>query len=517
MIIARSATLTKEPGKPPVGRIRLWSLREDVLVEADPDGERLLVITRWGETRIDGTDPVVRESLRRMSFGPISLDNVVPSARTGEPGEPGGSAASDGVGEWGKLHEVLKRLSGSVVHSLGLYDGEGPLLSAVPISRTAAFHLAEIGPAEPLRLSKFAAMRAFSGELLLESPLAEYQVLLHRELATRVVAALSTAVTVTELATTLDVAEPIVADIVAYLIASGIVLRGEWQGAPRSARFAEDEDPSLIRWSHHDLLFHSRSRLGRYGGPAGAVFPHADRLPSPPLVKPVPKGPRFDLYRPELPELVAGDPPLTAVIENARLCPELSDRPVTAEQIGELLFRAARIRSIAPASAGADVTYPVSDRPYLGINGLHELELYLSLNRCAGLPAGIYHYDPKDHALTLINDSETERGELLDHASVAAGTTRRPPVLITIAARVARASWMYGGIAYSLTLTHVGALQQTLCLVATAMGLAPCVPAIDPGDIADSALRLDWPAEIGVGEFILGYRLGPGNSIGSGL
>jgi hypothetical protein len=44
-----------------------------------------------------------------------------------------------------------------------------------------------------------------------------------------------------------------------------------------------------------------------------------------------------------------------------------------------------------------------------------------------------------------------------------------------------------------------------LCLVATAMGLAPCVPAIDPGDVTDGALRLEWPAEIGVGEFIVGY------------
>jgi hypothetical protein len=65
---------------------------------------------------------------------------------------------------------------------------------------------------------------------------------------------------------------------------------------------------------------------------------------------------------------------------------------------------------------------------------------------------------------------------------------------------------MYPGIAYSLALTHVGALQQTLYLAATAMGLAGCVPAVDPGDLTDGALRLDWPAEVGIGEFILGYR-----------
>lgn len=511
MTIARSATLTmKSGGRAPV-RIRLWSLREDVLVESDPGLDRLVVITRWGETRIDHADEIVRESLRRMSLGPISLDNVLrPESVDGAGAQ--GERAEERRREWARLGQVLEVLSGSVVHSLGAHDGEGPLLSAVPIVRNASFQLPDLDPHQPVRLSKFAAIRAVDDELLVESPLAQYQVELHRQLAARVVAALSGATTVSELAPALNIPRPVVHDVVAYLVATGIVLAGQWREEERGPRFAEDEDPSLIRWSHHDLLFHSRSRMGRYGGPTGAVFPHAERLPSPPLVKSVPKGPRIPLYRPALPDLIAGDPPLTQVIEGAHLCPEFSSRGLTAEQVGELLFRTARIRSISPASAGADVTYRISDRPYLSIYGLHELELYVSAHRCAGLPRGIYHYDPQDHALTLINDSESELDELLDYASVAARTTQRPPVLITITARVARSSWMYGGIAYSLTLTHVGALQQTVCLVAKAMGLAGCVPAIDPGDVTDTALRLDWPNEIGVGEFIVGYQREPENS-----
>lgn len=488
--------MTRKSGGRATAQIRLWSLREDVLVEAEPHHDHIVVITRWGETRIDGADNLVRESLRRMSLGPVSLDNV-----------PAPDSSS-----WPRLTQVLDLLSGSVVHSLGLSDGDGPLLSAVPIARSAVFELPDIDFDKPVRLSKFAAMRAFDDEMLLESPLAQYQVILHRELATRVVATLSTANSVRVLASALNVAEPLIGDIIRYLVATGIVLVGEWQPAPHGPRFSEDDDPNLVRWSHHDLLFHARSRMGRYGGPSGAVFPYAERSPAPPpLVKPVPKGPRFPLHRPRLTTLVAADPPLTEVIETAQFCPEFADRELTAEQLGELLFRAARIRSISPASAGADVTYPISDRPYLSIFGLHELELYVSLNRCAGLPRGIYHYDPKDHVLTLINDSQSELDELLDNASVAARTTQRPPVMITITARVIRSSWMYGGIAYSLTLTHVGALQQTLCLVATAMGLSACVPAIDPGDVTDAALRLDWPAEIGVGEFIVGYLREPQN------
>jgi SagB-type dehydrogenase family enzyme len=510
MITTRSARLTSESGERATARLRLWSLREDVLVESDPGQDPLVVVTRWGETRIEEPGELVRESLRRMSLGPISLENVLPPEDA-----PGGSTLSRAAGV-ARLSKVLSELSGSVVHSLGTYDGEGPLLSAIPIARNAEFRLPKVDWRLPLRLSRFTAMRAAAEGMLLESPLAAYQIVLHRLLASRVAAALSTATTISDLSPQLKLAEPVLADIVAYLAATGMVLLGEWDPTG-GAKFGEDDDPSLMRWSHHDLLFHSRSRLGRYGGPTGAVFPYADRLPSPPVVKQVPAGRRFPLYRPQLPDLVVGDPPLTEVIENARLCPELAETPVSAEQLGELLYRTARIRSISPASAGADVTYPISDRPYLSVYGLHELELYVSAHRCSGLARGIYHYDPQDHVLTLVNDSQQELDELLDYASIAARTTRRPPLLMTITARVVRSTWMFGGIGYSLTLTHVGALQQTLSLAATAMGLAPCVPAIDPGDVTDSALRLDWPNEIGVGEFIVGHRHEPAAVAHTGL
>jgi SagB-type dehydrogenase family enzyme len=159
---------------------------------------------------------------------------------------------------------------------------------------------------------------------------------------------------------------------------------------------------------------------------------------------------------------------------------------------------------VASSSTGTDVRYDISDRPYLSIYGLYELELYVSVHKCVGMPRGTYHYDPRQHELALVNDSPPDLDELLDRARVAARTTLKPPLLITLTARVARTSWMYGGIGYSLALTHVGALQQTLCLVANAMGLAACAPAVDPGDATNNALRLEWPAEVGVGEFLVG-------------
>jgi SagB-type dehydrogenase family enzyme len=496
--------LSHASGDPTTARIELWSLREDVLVEDGPGYDELVALTKWAEIKVDGADDTVRESLRRMSLGPVSLANVLTNGNQHTTDSINGLDSADGRPAWANLLRVLDLLSSSVVRSLGLSDGDAPLLSAVPIAPNASFHPVRVDPTRPLRLSRFAAIRATDGELLLESPLSAYHIVLHRHLASRVVIALCGPATVGEIAGLADVAPDMVSDIMGYLVATGIALVGEWVGEPACARFAEDEDGTLTRWSYHDLLFHSRSRMGRHGGQSGAVFPHAETHPSPELVKPVRSGRRFQLYRPRIVDLIRSDPPLTEVLEKTRHAAMLTNRQLTAEQVGELLFRAARIRSVSSESAGTLVRYDVSDRPYLSIHGLYELELYVSVHNCAGLSRGTYHYDPEYHALTLVNDSQLELDELLDSARVAAGSPVRPPVLITMTARVARFSWMYGGIGYSLTLAHVGALQQTLCMVANAMGLAACAPAVDSGDVLDSALQLGWPAEVGVGEFLVG-------------
>jgi SagB-type dehydrogenase family enzyme len=485
-MVSKKSTGQKSTGRAG-GPVELWSLREDVLVEDDPEHPRLVIVSRWGEMGIDSPDDLVRESLRRMVLGPIILENI----RTGIEHH-----------EWAKLHEVLDTLGGSVVRSLGQPE-DGLLLSAIPIARHASLHPKAIDPTLPLRLSRFAAMRAVLGELLVESPLAQYHVTLHQQLACQVTTGMSAVTTIERLAELVDVTPELVDGLVSYLAATGIVLVGEWVN--EKARFDEDTDPTLLRWSHHELLFHSRSRMGRYGGQSGAVFPHSEDLPSPELVKPIRDGESFPLYRPSIADLIASDPPLTEVIENAGLWPELTDRQLTAEQVGELLYRAARIRSVSSESTtGTAISYDTSDRPYLSTYGLYELELYVSVHNCVDLPRGTYHYDPQRHLLTLINDSQADLNELLASARVAAKAKLQPPLLITMTARVARSSWMFGGIGYYLTLTHIGALQQMLCLVANSMGLAACAPAVDPGDVTDTTLGLDWPAEVGVGEFIVG-------------
>src|SRR5262249_60446325 len=113
-------------------------------------------------------------------------------------------------------------------------------------------------------------------------------------------------------------------------------------------------------------------------------------------------------------------------------------------------------------------------RPYPSAGGSWELELYLAVDRCEGLPRGFYHYDAGGHALVPIGVRPQELEALLTGAQFAMDAPATPQVLITIAARFGRISWKYSALAYALILKDVGVLLQTLYLMATDIGLGGC-------------------------------------------
>ncbi|ADJ48608.1 hypothetical protein AMES_6782 [Amycolatopsis mediterranei S699] len=463
--------------------VRLWSLTEDTLLEAGDD-DTIVAVTWWGEYELAGIPEPVRESLSRMVLGPVSMGNLA-------------SSASGAAEAWaGALRKVLTRLSGSVVHSLALNDGQGPVLSAIPVTQSPVFPAGPVPPGRLIKLSRFSAMRPDGSGMLLESPRARYRVALLRPPAALVATSLAGPVTVAQVAETTGVAEQIVADVVAFLVGAGVALvADDW------AQFAEDTDTDLAVWTPHDMLFHARSRTWQK---AGSTEPRRAGA-EPPVVKPITAGPTFPLHRPDPAVLKATDPTLSTLLEQDHGCPEVTERALSAEQIGEFLYRAARVRSIGPAYLPGGPGHEASQRPYFSIACLYELEIYVGINRCVGLGRGIYHYDPLWHTLTLVNDDSVVLDGLLDLAMVGAGSHRRPSVLLTMTARMSRIAWVLGSAAYATTLLHVGALQQVLYLAAKAMGLAAHAVPVDAGDRVDHSLKLEWPAEVSVGECVLDF------------
>jgi SagB-type dehydrogenase family enzyme len=462
--------------------VRLWSFTEDTLLEAGED-DTLVAVNWWGEYELAHIAPPVRDSLNRMLLGPVAVGNIASSVLD--------------VGDWPEtLRKVLDRLAGSVVHSVGLSDGRGPVLSAIPVTQAPVFAAEPVPPGCPVKLSRFTTMRPEGSALVVESPRAQYRLVLLRRPAITVASSLAGPVTVAQVAADSGLAEPLVSEIVLFLVAAGLAL-----AADSRAEFAEDTDADLAVWPPEDLMFHSRSRTWQK---SGSQEPAGDRTgPEPPVVKPLAGGTAVRLHRPDPAAFAADGPSLTTLLEQDHQCPEATGRSLTAEQVGEFLFRAARVRSIGPAHLPGGPSHEASQRPYFSIGCLYELEIYLGINRCSGLAPGIYHYDPAQHALSPVNDDPAALTGLLDLAMIGAGSHRRPSVLLTITARLPRTAWILGKAAYATTLVHVGCLQQILYLTGRAMGLTAHAVPVDSGDRVDRTLKLEWPSEVSVGECVL--------------
>ena len=189
------------------------------------------------------------------------------------------------------------------------------------------------------------------------------------------------------------------------------------------------------------------------------------------------------------------------MLEERRSRRAFGEPPISLDQLGELLYRAARVTGTSDAGA-----YEVARRVYPGGGAVYELEVYLAVDRCGGLAAGLFHHRPLAHQLERISGPSAEVTRLLErarHACQAAGPVQ---VLILLAARFQRMSYKYESMAYATILKDTGVLLQTLYLVATAMGLTACAIGGGDADCFARAAGTDLWAEATVGEMVVGSR-----------
>jgi SagB-type dehydrogenase family enzyme len=290
--------------------------------------------------------------------------------------------------------------------------------------------------------------------------------------------------------------QPAVRAVLQLLAAAGLLVTG----GPDEEK--ESEGPAG-QWSAPELWLHARTRGVRLSAGYGGTYHLRDKFPPAPAVRPVsPSALRIvTLPRPDLATIARADPPLTEVIERRRSIREHDDAaPITASQLGELLYRTARIRRAFPGGDGQDLT----DHPYPAGGSLGELEVYPLISRCTGLEPGLWRYAADRHGLELIAEPGPPVRALVDLARTTSLLRTDPQVVLIVASRFARLNWKYETIAYALTLKHVGVFYQTVYLVGTAMGLAVC--GLGGGDADDFARAsgCDYFAEGSVGEMIIG-------------
>jgi SagB-type dehydrogenase family enzyme len=258
---------------------------------------------------------------------------------------------------------------------------------------------------------------------------------------------------------------------------------------------AEDRDVHARGWEFHDLVMHGRSRTFRrdlrvgatyrFGKTAGASAESSSANPRPGTIR---------LARADVAALSDHDVPFTRVLESRRSVRYHAPEPITIETLGQFLFRTAR--------ASDDNLY----RLYPGGGACHPLEVYVIAAHCAGVEPGVYRYLATSHELLPIQADPDVVQFFVRNSAVPMDSGSAQQVQLVFTARFDKINRRYEGNAYALILQEVGALYQTMYLVATAMGLAPCAVGGGNADAFASVIGTDPLEEASVGAFVIGSR-----------
>jgi SagB-type dehydrogenase family enzyme len=196
---------------------------------------------------------------------------------------------------------------------------------------------------------------------------------------------------------------------------------------------------------------------------------------------------------------------LCDTLERRRSTRTYAARPLQLEELSTLLHYAARVVEQRGDSQLGDRVF----RPFPTAGARSELEIYVVAEDVLDLEPGAHYYDPFAHRLLRIRPKDDQHGKILRSANVMAGgmLNRNPAVVMLIMAVFERVMWKYHDLSLSLIYKDVGALFQTLYLVATAFGLAPC--ALGAGDESENSrwLGLDPLYESQVGCFLIGPQV----------
>jgi SagB-type dehydrogenase family enzyme len=407
-----------------------------------------------------------------------------------------------------EVHLLVRRLAarGLVEYRLGGLRSGADYVVIEPQLPDYWPQVPKLRDTDTLVLSRFAYLRRRANEMVLESPRAGALFKLRDPKIATILTTLATPQKVKELRR--QTGFPGV-ELLSLLVDCHILFKVD--AAKDKGLRPTEGDNNLVLWDFHDLLFHARSTEGRHANPVGGLYAYAEIMEPQPAIRPNWPGTKIDLRR--LPVEPAREILSIAKILNQRHSTRDFDdqHPITLVELSRFLDATARVYSTVetpldpdadPTSGAPTLTHTI--RPYPSGGASYELELYLAVDKCEGLPRGFYHYDAGNHALARIDVPEREFETFLKGAEFAMGAPAVPQILITIAARFGRVSWKYSSIAYALILKDTGVLMQALYMMATDMGLGGCAIGTTNIDLFAKMTKLEFHVEGPVGQFALG-------------
>ena len=144
-------------------------------------------------------------------------------------------------------------------------------------------------------------------------------------------------------------------------------------------------------------------------------------------------------------------------LQSRRSVRTYSPEPLTLVEVSQLLWSA------------QGLTHPNGLRTAPSAGALYPLDIYLLAGNVTGLPAGLYHYQPRDHKLIQIGTGD-KRQDLFE-AALQQAPVRDAPVVFVISAVYERTTGKYGQRGIRYVHMEVGHAAQNVYLQAESLGL----------------------------------------------
>ena len=170
---------------------------------------------------------------------------------------------------------------------------------------------------------------------------------------------------------------------------------------------------------------------------------------------------------------IRGGIPLEIAIKNRRSIRAFDSGGLTLNQLSQLLWSAHGItgdRGFKRAAPSAGALYPMDVYAVIGLAQVHELN------------AGVYHYEPAAHDMTLIY--EGDQRQKLARAALSQLWMAEAPINLVITAEYDRINIKYGRRGVRYAMIEAGHIGQNIFLMAESLGLcAGIVGAFDDENV----------------------------------
>ncbi|NOX38187.1 MAG: SagB/ThcOx family dehydrogenase [Calditrichaeota bacterium] len=177
--------------------------------------------------------------------------------------------------------------------------------------------------------------------------------------------------------------------------------------------------------------------------------------PRPPQYKTYPDAEVIELPEPDYRGLT-----LEEAIRQRRSVREYTRKPLSLEQLSQLLFAAQGI-------TGHAFGQPLRSVPSAG--ALYPFEIYVIVHRVTGLQPGVYHYAVRQHALEVVKLGDFRRR--ITHAGLEQDMLGEASVVFVLAAIFDRTRSKYGERGFRYVYMEAGHISQNIYLQAVSLKL----------------------------------------------